>query len=170
MLFIATHIDKLESESKITEIDQELQRIVKGTQAYKDGMIVYGSESSMLLAVNNLAEDDTCFKKVRSVVERVVTGSDDYLINVPYTWSLFSVTIQHHPDPVLSYDTCLEVGKGCGINTPEEMDHCLWFLHHQTGTVRFFKNVQEVRKVVFKDPQFLYNRVTDLNCHTHFHL
>ena len=92
VLFIATHIDNLESEDKIADIDQELQKIVKSTQAYRDGMIVFGSESSMLLAVNNLAEDDIGFQKVRSVVERVVTGNEDYLINVPYTWSLFSVT------------------------------------------------------------------------------
>lgn len=166
VLFIATHIDRLKSEDEIANIDQELQKIVKGTQAYRDGIIVFGSESRMLLAVNNLAEDDTDFQKVRSVVERVVTGNDDYLINVPYTWSLFSVTIQHHPDPVIAYETCLEVGRECGITTPEEMNHCLWFLHHQTGTLRFFNDVPEVRGVVFKDPQFLYDSVSDLVIHT----
>ena len=67
---------------------------------------------------------------------------------------------------MLAYDVCLEVGKECGITTPEELDHCLWFLHHQTGTLGFFNNVPEVCKVVFKDLQFLYDWVSDLVIHT----
>ena len=166
VLFIATHIDKLESKDKILEIDQELQRIVKETQAFKDKMIVYGSESCMLLPVNNLSEDESAFQDVRAVVNRVVTGSDDYCISVPYTWSLFSITIQHLKEQVLSYDTCLAVGKECGIDTTEDMDNCLWFLHHQTGILRHFKEVPELRHLIVKDPQYIFDKVTDLIVNT----
>ena len=166
VLFIATHIDKLESKDKILEIDQELQQIVKETQAFKDKMIVYGSESCMLLPVNNLSEDESAFQDVRAVVNRVVTGSDDYCISVPYTWSLFSITIQHLNEQVLSYDTCLAVGKECGIDTRREMDDCLWFMHHQTGILRHFKEVSEIRHLIVKDPQYIFDKVTDLIVNT----
>ena len=166
VLFIATHIDKLESEDKILEIDQELQRIVKETQAFKDKMIVYGSKSCMLLPVNNLSKDDSAFQNVRAVVDRVVTGSDDYCISVPYTWSLFSITIQHLKEQVLSYDICLAVGKECGIDTRREMDDCLWFMHHQTGILRHFKEVPEIRHLIVKDPQYIFDKVTDLIVNT----
>ena len=166
VLFIATHIDKLESEDKIVEIDQELQQIVKGTQAFKNNMIVYGSEACMLLPVNNLSKDDGAFQNVRAVVDRVVTGSDNYCISVPYTWSLFSITIQHLKEQVLSYDTCLAVGKKCGIDTTEDMDDCLWFLHHQTGILRHFKEVPELRHLIVKDPQYIFDKVTDLIVNT----
>ena len=156
VLFIATHIDKLESENKILEIDQELQQIVKETHAFKDKMIVYGSKSCMLLPVNNLSEDDGAFQNVRAVVDRVVTGSDDYCISVPYTWSLFSITIQHLKEQVLSYDTCLAVGKECGIDTTGDMDDCLWFLHHRTGILRHFKEVPELCHLIVKDPQYVH--------------
>ena len=166
VLFIATHIDKLESEDKILEIDQELQRIIKETQAFKDKMIVYGSESCMLLPVNNLSKDDSAFQNVRAVVDRVVTGSDDYCISVPYTWSLFSITIQHLKEQVLSYDTCLAVGKECGIDTTGDMDDCLWFLHHRTGILRHFKEVPELCHLIVKDPQYIFDKVTDLIVNT----
>ena len=166
VLFIATHIDKLESEDKILEIDQELQRIVKETQAFKDKMIVYGSKSCMLLPVNNLSKDDSAFQNVRAVVDRVVTGSDDYCISVPYTWSLFSITIQHLKEQVLSYDTCLAVGKECGIDTTGDMDDCLWFLHHRTGILRHFKEVPELCHLIVKDPQYIFDKVTDLIVNT----
>lgn len=162
VLFIATHVDKLKSNEEISQVDQELQKIVKGTQAYKDGLIVRGSESCMLLAVNSQADDDDrCkpdFQKVRSVVERVATTGDDYRVEVPYTWSLFSATIQHCPDPVLSLSKCLKVGKECGISQRGEMVKCLSFLH-RLGVLCYFEGIAEV---VFRDPQFLYDKVASL--------
>ena len=169
VIFIATHIDLLESDDKIIEIDTELQKIVKITQAYKDGMIVHASESCMLFPINNLSTDETGFQKVRTVIERVVTGSSDYCIKTPYTWSIFSVAIQQYKEQVLPYSTCLEVGKECGIDTQEEMDNCLWFLHNITGVLRHYPdvpNVPELRDVVFKDPQYIFDKVTDLVVNT----
>ena len=163
VLFIATHVDKLKSSDKISRIDQELQKIVKETRAYKDGLIIRGSESCMLLAVNGLADyaDGKCnpdFQKVRSVVECVAASGGEYRSKVPYTWSLFSATIQHCPDPVLSLSKCLEVGKECGITQREEMVRCLSFLHH-LGVLCYFEGVAEV---VFRDPQYLYDKVASL--------
>lgn len=162
IFFIATHIDKLESYDKIKDVDKELQQIVKGTQAYRDGLVVYGSESCMLLPVNNLSKDDKNFQDVRVVVDRVVTHCDDYRIRTPYTWSLFAVTIQHYKEPVLLYDTCLAVGEECGIDSVEEMDNCLWFLQYQTGILRHYKDIPELQHLVIKDPQYIFDIVTNL--------
>ena len=164
VLFIATHVDKLESKvDKIKEIDRDLQNIVKATQAFEDGMIVSNSESCMLFPVNNCSDDDTAFQSVRARVNQVVTGSDDYHISVPYTWSLFSTRIKHFAEQVLSYDTCLDVGKNCGIETKEDMDNCLWFLHNQTGLVRHFKEVPEF---VINNPQYIFDKMEDLIMNT----
>lgn len=156
VLFIATHVDTLKSMDQVTEIDQELQKIVKSTQAFEDGMIVTSSASCMLFAVNNLAKDDACFQAVRSAVEKIAEGASCF--PVPYTWSLFSVAVQHLPGPVLSFKKCLEFGKQCGIKSQGEMGECLLFLHH-IGVVCYFKGILDV---VFKDPQYLYDKLTDL--------
>ena len=38
----------------------------------------------------------------------------------------------------------------------------LWFLHNKVGTVRYFKNVLNMRKIVITDPQLLFDIATDL--------
>ena len=55
IFFVATHKD-LVSEEHIHQVDITLQEVVKGTEAYKDGMVQFGSESQMIIAVNNLSE------------------------------------------------------------------------------------------------------------------
>ena len=164
VFFIATHVNK--SKGKIKIIDQKLQEIVKTTKAYKDGMVVYCSEASMLFPVNNCSDNDNAFRDIRIAVNRVVTGNKDYRISVPHTWSLFSARIQHFTEQVLSYDTCLAVGKECGIDTTEDLDSCLWFLHHQTGILRYFKEVPELQDLIINNPQYIFDRITDLITNT----
>ena len=156
VLFIATYADKLEA-NQLQEVDKALKAIVKDTQA---GVIIPGSTSCMLLAVNNLGRDDSCFEKVRSVVEKVATANDDYLFKVPCSWSLFSATIRHSraPNSILSYSECLSIGKECGISTTEEVEKCLSFLH-DVGVLCYFKALPDF---VFKDTQLIYNKLTDV--------
>lgn len=169
VFFIATHTDKLESDDKIMEVDRKLQQIVKVTEAYQNGLVVHSSEICMLFPVNNLSKYDKDFQRVRDVVNVVVTHCDDFNIRTPLTWSLFAVTIQHYDKPVLTYDTCLEVGKECGIDGAEEMDNCLWFLHYQTGILRHFKDIPELRNLVFKNPQHIFDIVNHLILSTFTH-
>ena len=162
VLFIATHKDKLGSEQDLQKIDQELQDVVKSTDAYKDEMIIFCSEKRMVFALDNTSDDDKDIQQVRDAVERLGLQSNDYKIRTPHTWMLFAVTLRHLPGRVLSIEDCMQVANECGIKDRGELDDALWFLHHNVGIIRHFREVPELRDVVIKEPQYIFDKVTDL--------
>lgn len=95
--FIATHKDKLRSEQDLQKIDQQLQRVIKSTNAYKEDVIIFCSESQMVFALDNTSDDDKDIQQVRDAVEHLDLQSNDYKIRTPYTWMLFAVTLHHLP-------------------------------------------------------------------------
>lgn len=161
VLFIATHIDQLTPGDDLCEIDRGLRQIVEGTQAWKDGMIVSNTESQLLFPVNNLSEGDEKIQRVREVVHKVVTKSNQYHFDIPYTWAIFSFTIQNHSEQVIRYSTCVEIGKKCGIDTDDDLKNCLWYLHHQTGILRHY-DVPGLSHLIFKDMQYIFDLITKL--------
>ena len=161
VLFIATHKDKLLSEQDLQKIDQELQDIVRQSTIAKE-MIVFCSEKQMVFALDNTSDDDKDIQQVRNAVERLGSQSDDYKIRTPHTWMLFAVTLRHVPGRVLSIEDCMQVANECGIKDRGELDDALWFLHHNIGIVRHFQEVPELRDVVIKEPQYIFDKVTEL--------
>ena len=166
ILILGTHRDKLQSKEQLLEIDQKLQDIVEKTAAFKENMIVFCSESQMIFAIDNTSDDDADIQQVRDAVERLAMSTDDYRIQTPYTWMIFAATLRHLPERVLSIENCLEVGKECGIDTKDELNNALWFLHHNVGVVRHFQEHPELRDVVIKDPQFIFDKATELIVNT----
>ena len=162
VLFIATHKDKLRSEQDLQKIDQELQEVVKNTNAYNEDMIVFCSKSQMVFALDNTSDEEEDIQLVRDAVERLGLQSDDYKIRTPYTWMLFAVTLRHLPGRVLSIDDCMKVAKECGIKKRQELNDALWFLHHNVGIVRHFQEVPELQDIVIKEPQYIFDKVTEL--------
>ena len=162
VLFIATHKDRLRSEQELQKIDQELQEVVKSTTAYKEEMIIFCSESRMVFALDNTSDDDKGIQQVKGAVEQLSLKSSDYKIQTPYTWMLFAVTLRHLPGRVIGIDQCMEIAKECGIKKPKELYDALWFLHHNIGIVRHFQEVPELRDVVIKEPQYIFDKVTEL--------
>ena len=162
VLFIATHRDKLQSEQQLIKIDQELQEIIKKTAAYKENMIEFYSEEQMVFALNNTSDDDTDIQHVRDAVERIGTRGDEYKIQTPYTWMIFAITLRHLHEKVLSIDKCMEIANECGIDTRQELNDALWFLHHNVGIVRHFQEHPDLKDVVIKEPQYIFDKVTEL--------
>ena len=56
----------------------------------------------------------------------------------------------------------MQIAQRCGIETADEFDDALWFLHHRVGVIRYFSDVPELRDLVIKSPQYIFDRVTDL--------
>lgn len=166
VLFVATHKDRLESEEHFLDIDRELQEIVKKTNAYIENMIVFCSQDQMLFAVNNMSDSNEDIKQLRDAVERISEQSDDYKVRTPYTWMLFAITLRHLPGRVLSIDDCMKVGRECGIRKRSELNDALWYLHHNVGVIRHFQEVSELQNVVIKEPQYLFDKITELIVNT----
>ena len=162
VFFVGTHKDKV-SQEQIDCIDRSLQQLVRTTGLYREGMIQFASESQMLLAVNNLSHDGSDVQLVRTAVERV--GSQgDFKITAPPSWLIFSLTIRQRKEHVLSYEGCFEIARQCGIETREELNEALWFLHTKVGLIRYFQGegLEDIQKIVITDPQVLFDVNTDL--------
>ena len=162
VFFVGTHKDKV-SEAEIKCIDLSLQHLVKSTSLFRKGIIQFASESRMLLVVNNLSRDDSDAHLVRSAVERLGSRGD-FKIRAPPSWLIFSLTIRQHKDRVLSYEQCFEVARQCGIETREELNRALQFLHTKVGLIRYFQGegLEDLKKIVITDPQVLFDMNTDL--------
>ena len=161
IFFVATHKD-LVSEEHIHQVDIALQEVVKGTEAYKDRMVQFGSKSQMIIAVNNLSEGEEDVQQIRAAVERIGNRGDDYRVRTPFSWLMFSNIMQQMKSPVLKYEQCYSVAQQCGIDTREEMNDALRFLHENVGVIRYYHDVSELQGFVIKDPQYVFDVITDL--------
>ena len=162
VFFVGTHMDKV-SRAKIDRIDRSLRHMVTSTGLYREGMIQFASESRMLLAVNNLSDDNSGIQQVRAAVERLGSRGS-FKVTAPPSWLIFSLTIRQHKDRVLSYEQCFKVARQCGITSREELNEALWFLHTKVGLIRHFQGdgLEDLQKIVIQDPQVLFDRITDL--------
>ena len=161
IFLVATHKD-LVSEEHIYRVDIALQEVVKGTEAYKDGMVQFVSESQMIIAVNNLSESEEDVQQIRAAVERIGKRGDDYRVKTPFSWLMFSNIMQQMKSPVLKYEQCYSVAQQCGIDTHQELNNALRFLHENVGVVRYYHDVSELQGFVIKDPQYVFDIITDL--------
>ena len=75
---LLAHTKDLVSDQHIRQVDITLQKVVKGTNAYQKGMVQFASQSQMILAVNNLSENEEDIKQIRGAVERIGRRSNDY--------------------------------------------------------------------------------------------
>ena len=165
VLIVGTHKDKLDkatAESKMKEIDKYLQKLIKSTSHYREDLVEFSSESQLIFTVNNLSEDDSDFKKIRSSVERVVQRSN-FKMSYPSHWLIFSLVLRQQmiKESVISFDECFAIAQDCGITDHEELNHALWFLHTKIGLVRHFPT-PDLKDTVIRDPQVLFDQVTHL--------
>ena len=162
VFFVGTHKDMV-SDQEIDCIDDALRQLVTSTGLYYEGIIQFGTESRMLLAVNNLSDDDSDVQLVRAAVERL-GRQGGFNVRAPPSWLIFSLIIRQHEDRVLSYEQCFDVARQCGIMTQGELNEALWFLHTKVGLIRHFQGegLEDLQKIVIQDPQVLFDMITDL--------
>ena len=169
VLFIGTHKDNLQSDQQLKDIDKDLQQAVRETDAFKEGMIEFATKDNLILAIENFPESEDVqedVQSIRDVVERIGMRSEVYSVRTPYSWLLFSIILRKQRKRVLNLDTCMEIAKKCRIDTMEELQNALWFLHHNTGVVRYFQEILALKDVVIVEPQYIFDKLTELIVHT----
>ena len=166
VFLVGTHKDKLptsDSVQIIQRIDQELENKVRSTSLFDQGSIEFASYPDRLIfTVNNLAENDDDFQRIRSALQKCVERKNDFKVkNCPSSWLIFSLVLraQHKSKQVLSYEECFTIAKRCGISDMTELNHALFFIHTRLGLVRYF-SVKGLNTLVVIDPQVLFDRIT----------
>ena len=162
VFFVGTHKDQLESklaDTCIAHVDKQLQDIIRSTMYYNKDLVEFASESQLIFTVNNFSESDSDFKHIRSAVQRVVTRNE-FQMTSPTHWLIFSLALRKLKDHIISYDLCLEIARHCGLSD-NELNEALHFIHSKMGLIRFFP-YEDIKSLVFIDPQSLFDKVTEL--------
>ena len=161
VMFVATFIDKVPQMDCQKKLDN-IEALVKGTDAYNQGMIVCTPDTRNVFTINNASDDEAeeDAKKIRAAFQRF---AEDFKVCTPYSWLIFSILVQDNKyGSVLCYKTCFELAQDCGIKDKREFEAALQFLHRQTGILHYYKEPSELSQIVVRDPQYLFSRVNHL--------
>ena len=160
VVLVGTHKD-IASPEQIEAIQKELKQALEETDYHRQNMIVYASRDEPVVTVNNLDPEGKDICKVRAIIEKIAEDPA-FQVSVPFPMLVLSLILRGLSDPVLSYQQCRSIADECGIKTPQEMNVALWFLHTKLGVVRYFPHIRELREIVIRDPQIIFDRITDL--------
>ena len=167
VFIIGTHLDILENsmspddvQRRIMEIDHTIQDATSKFQESNKNTIWFAKEDQLIFTVNNYSIDDHGFQHIRSSVQEIV-DSGCFEAKYPSRWLIYNVMLRHKMNPITHYSTCFEIAKECGIVDSNEHEDALHFMHTKTSTIRYFP-VDELKTLVFSDPNVLFTKVTEL--------
>ena len=163
-IIVGTHGD-LVSEDEIKAFDTDLQRKIRATDFFGDGLIQFASKDRLVLAVNNKSGGVAEVRKIQKVLEDQMKHSFKKL-TIPVSWLIFSVCLRKKAVRFTSLQSCLGLAKLLNI-PPDEAKLAIWFLHHQAGLLMHFPDLPELRDSVICDLQIVYDSVTHLIVNTY---
>ena len=118
-----------------------------------------------VIPVNNYDDKHDDAAEVRNVVERIirreVDGKSPYNINFPVCWLAFELSLRKMSKSTMTYAECVELAKRCNISK-EDLPNCLWFLHHRTGTIRYYGSVKELEDIIIIRPSVISRAISEL--------
>ena len=164
VVLIGTHKD-LASEEQIQTIQQELKDMLEDTDYYRQNVVEFASINEPVITVDNLHPEGHDIQKVRDVIQRIA-NDPTFQIAVPYPSLILSLMLRRLTDPVITYQQCQSIAAQCGITSRKHLNEALTFLHTKLGVVRYFTKIPELREIVIRDPQILFDKVSNLISNT----
>ncbi len=176
VIIVGTHKDRLieevasslpetaSDEEKKEAVDVRIGKINKNINlllekhSYEE-LVILADKNEVVFTVDNTCKDDDDFKKIRSSIFHKVK-SEEFSILFPLSYLLACLELQTYSRPFIRRSDFLEAVSQYGLKETD-IDHCLRFLHDRVGVLRFFP-FGNLKDVIFKDPQVLFNMVTNL--------
>ena len=162
VFIIGTHRDKLgaSADKKIAELNEHLSSLIKNS-GFRD-LVQYADrrKGHVMFTVDNTSESDEDFTRIRYRVNNMIQDREEFTIAFPIRYLLFCLELQNLKCSVVSLDECKLMAAKYGI-AEDQLVHLLQFLHLRIGVIRYFDK-DGVRHIVIKEPQVLFNNVTDL--------
>ena len=159
---VGTHKDNLgpQAEEKTAELNEHLDSLIRSNSCFQN-LVQYADTHQVMFTVDNTSESDDDIKPIRSVVHSLVTGRDEFSVEYPISYLLFCLELQNLKRSILSFEECKAMAARYGIVGDEQVSHLLQFLHLRVGVIQYF-NVAGLKHIVVKEPQVLFNKVTNL--------
>ena len=162
VFIIGTHKDKLGSsaDKKIAKLNQHLDSLILKS-GFQD-LVQYADadKGQVMFAVDNTSESDEDFKAIRSKVHSLISGRKEFTIEYPIAYLLFCLELQNLKRSILTLDECKVMAAQYGIEG-DQVSHLLQFLHLRIGVIQYH-DVDGLRHIIIKEPQVLFNKVTNL--------
>jgi len=160
VFIVGTHIDLLNSETaSIDEINATLDKIIC-EQNFSD-LVHYANDDcgKVMYLVDNTTNSDEEFQPLRRDINEY-TERPEFTVDYPISYLLCCLELQEIQETVLSLDEFRQLALKFGISS-NEMSHLLRFLHFRVGIIHYY-DVDCLSDIIIKEPQFLFNKVTDL--------
>ena len=156
---VGTHKDKV-TEEHISQLDEDLQSIIRGTDFFKKGLVKFCSEGKLIVTMDNMNGGD---EEVKAIREMLNTAMERHFkpLRIPAVWLLFNLCLTQTNKRTASMNRVLELSSQFNMSA-EETKVALWFLHHHAGVMMYFPNVPLLQDLVILDTQVVYDSVTFL--------
>ena len=169
VLVVATHKDLVTNEEMI-EIDKELKEAVEPTSLFRNGCIEYSPDAKdqLVIPVDNYDEknDSTSVKKVvENIIRKEKDGESPYKVVFPVNWLALELWLRNMNQSTVTYEECIQIAEKCSISE-EDLRACLLFLHHQTGTIRYYHRIEELKNTIIIQPSVIFETVSELITNT----
>lgn len=147
------------AERRIAEIDNAITTLVNDHSYGK--LVDYAERDAgqILFAVDNTCENGI-FQAIRSrIMERVNT--EEFHIQFPLSYLLASLHLDEVQEPFVKRDAFARDVLNFGVKE-EDLDYLLQFLHCRVGQIRYYSTVKELKNLIVRQPQLMYDLVTCL--------
>uniref|UniRef100_A0A1X7VM45 Death domain-containing protein n=1 Tax=Amphimedon queenslandica TaxID=400682 RepID=A0A1X7VM45_AMPQE len=156
-LIIGTHKDKIKGTRQLRQIQQELEKEIKGTDWYTSDAIATTPNGDLVLPINTYNHNDV--EIVKDMIKQS-TATRTYM--VPVTFVALYFTIEKLNKPVMSLNKFKKHAHDCNITNKIELNRVCQYLQDTMGAIRYFKNIPEMKDIIITDPQILFDLVNEL--------
>ena len=158
VFIIGTHKDLLvDEESHITQIQQELEEEIKGTDWYTSDTIITTPDGYPMLPINTYSQND--IEKVKEMISQSIATRT---YTVPMTVLVLYFNIERLGKSVMTINELKSLAQDCNIDDGEKFYQVLRFLRNILGSIQYFGSVPELKDIVITDPQILFDLVNEL--------
>ena len=158
--FVGTHKDKV-TEEQISQLDKDLQSIVRGTDFFEKGLVQFCSEDKLIVAMNNM---DGGVEEVEAIKKMLNQAMERHFkpLSIPAVWLLLNLCFRVNKERTVSMKSVLELSSQFSMSA-YETKAALWFLLHHAGVMMYFPDVPLLEDFIILDSQVVYDSVTFLN-------
>ena len=164
VFIVATHMDKLPEDQKNTrtdEMNKHLNSLISNDNDFEDLVQYYDADKNrVMFEVDNISDSDSVFEDIRSRVTDLIKGRKDFTVPFPITYLMFCLDLRARKECILTLDEIRQMAKVYMIIN-DEVFELLKFLHSRIGIIQYF-NVKHLNNIIVKDPQVLFDKVTEL--------
>ena len=170
LLVVGTHLDLCgDTEEEVCERLLETERIICNDILPECSNLSIierhkNKNTRLIHPIANKCDEDAvkdreeAAQEIRTAIENM-SNTDSVNKEVPISWLLFYYEIKLQSDgPYILRSDCDEIAEKSYIKQ-EDTDDVLFFFH-ELGVMLHYKNIKNLKHVVFSDPQWLFNQLT----------